>query len=47
MPQKAEVEAATKVIAQFDMRNCTTLEKSEELARKVLEAAEKVRGEMK
>jgi hypothetical protein len=42
---QAEVEAAKRVIAEFDMRNCTTLAKCEELARKVLEAAEKARGE--
>ena len=41
---KAELEAATKAIAVFDMRECTTLAKCEELARKVLEAAEKARN---
>lgn len=40
---KDELKVATDVIAKFDMRNCDTLAKCEELARKVLEAAEKVR----
>lgn len=43
MPSKQELEAATKVIAAFDVRNADTLEKCEQLARQVLEAAEKVR----
>lgn len=43
MITKQELEAAMKVIAAFDMRNADTLAKCEELARKVLEAAEKVR----
>lgn len=43
MTTKQEVEAAVKVIAAFDMRNADPLAKCEELARKVLEAAERVR----
>lgn len=39
----AELKVATEVIAKYDMRNATTLDKCKELAMKVLDAAENVR----
>ena len=39
----AELKVAIQVIAAYDMRNADTLKKCEELARKILEAVEKVR----